>query len=74
VSDGVETIKQCELPCCICRQPVRYVCATSPDPEAPDMFQVVTPGAWFGVIGDPVDGTELIFTCSGACRSRLLSQ
>jgi hypothetical protein len=34
------------------------------------------PGAWVGVIDDPDDddGLQLIFVCSDACRSKLLSE
>jgi hypothetical protein len=74
VSDA-ETVEAHELPCCVCRQPVHYSSATTPHPESPQMFKP-PPGAWVGVIDDPDDddGLQLIFVCSDACRSRLLSE
>jgi hypothetical protein len=73
VGDGAETIEMRVFPCCMCEQPVHYQSAKATAPESPEMIQLA-PGAWVGVTAEDDGSLRFVFTCSDACRAKLLSE
>jgi hypothetical protein len=63
------------LQCCLCGEVVVVQSATTPHPEAPEMFQLPSL-AWIGVVrGDePAGSLSVVVTCSDACLRRLLAE